>query len=125
MKTNLLLNLKFIYAAPALLCCMAMLSGFIPAVFCLDGRFFAYVSLIVFGVSIGLHIVILFMWQKFQNSAPFAYALVQPCLHFILLILALTVGSTNLCAPGRADMSEENALKEFDLQFRERVSPKP
>jgi len=97
---------------------MAILCGLIPAIGCLDPHFFAILSLLVFGLSIALHIAILIMWRAYKGSAPFAYALIQPVLHFVLLVLALTVGSTNLCAPKELKRSSDAELKKYDFTFK-------
>lgn len=94
-----LAKIDFVYLIPALLCNLALLCGVIPAVFCLDGQVFAYISIIVFLISLIFHAYILVRWHHYQNSSPFAYAVVQPALHLIMLVFALAVGSTSLCTP--------------------------
>lgn len=95
-----LAKLDFVYLIPALLCNLALLCGVVPAVFCLDGAAFAYLSVLIFLVSLVFHIYILVRWRRYRDSSPFAYAVVQPALHLIMLVFALAVGSTSLCAPG-------------------------
>ena|GEM_PF-5472914 len=92
-------KLDFVYLVPAILCNLALLCGVVPAVFCLDGKAFAYLSVFIFLISLVFHIYILARWQRYQNSSPFAYAVVQPALHAIMLVFALMVGSTSLCVP--------------------------
>lgn len=91
-------GLSLIYLAPALLCCSTCLSGFIPAIFCLNSQLFAIVSLVIFAASLLFHFYILLHWRSYSSASPFAYAIVQPCLHLVLLAIALAVGATSLCA---------------------------
>ena len=89
---------KFIYLTPAISCCVAMLCGAIPCVFCINGVGFAWASFAVFLISIIFHVYIIFRWKRYANHSPLAYAIVQPCNHLIIMTIALAVGSTNLCS---------------------------
>ena len=88
---------KFIYLTPAISCCVAILCGVIPCVFCLNGVGFAWASFAVFLISIVFHVYIIFRWKRYADHSPLAYAIVQPCNHLIIMTIALVVGSTNLC----------------------------
>ena len=110
-------KLDFVYLAPALLCNVALLCGVIPAVFCLNGIVFAYISVGIFLISILLHIYIMIQWQKYKASAPFGYAVVQPVLHMITLVLALAVGATSLCTPTKPEDAD------FVPQASEMIQP--
>lgn len=108
---------QFIYVAPALLCSLTMLCGFIPSLFCLDGAIFAKISVAIFIASLVIHFYILMRWKDYSNSGPMAYALVQPSLHLILMALSLAVGATNMCAPS-PNTNADNELIEYDLRFK-------
>lgn len=111
---------RIIYVAPAVLCCLAMVCGFIPALGCLESKPFAYLSLLVFVLSIAIHGYILWQWRRFSNAAPLGYALVQPCLHFIILILALIVGGTDMCA---APAAKPLKWRDYELEYAAKVEP--
>jgi hypothetical protein len=117
-------RVDFIYITPAILCCLAIFCGLIPPLFCLTSSIFMYISIGVFVVSILIHIVILCLWKRYSNVAPFAYAIVQPCLHLILLTFALFVGSTNLCAVNSVKILRNSDLKEFDLEYKGKMDDK-
>jgi hypothetical protein len=117
-----LAKLDFVYLIPALLCNMALLCGVVPAVFCLDGTVFAYISIFIFLISLAFHIYILARWQRYRDSSPFAYAVVQPALHAIMLVFALMVGSTNLCVPRVNKMPAPDFIENEFPQNRDSVS---
>jgi hypothetical protein len=106
---------KIIYLAPAILCCVAILCGAIPCVFCLNEMPFAWASFFVFAVSIFLHAYILYEWKRYANHSPFAYAIVQPCNHLIIMCIALAVGSTNLCSVPSSGLGE-TTFEYFEFQ---------
>lgn len=117
---SIIKRVDFIYVAPALLCNFALLSGIIPSAFCLDGALFAKISVGIFILSIFLHIYILFRWRKYQNSSPVAYGIVQPCLHLIILMFALVVGETSMCAAKVLTAEDERRLfKDYDFKLVE------
>lgn len=117
-----LAKIDFVYLIPALLCNVALLCGVVPAVFCLDGQVFAYISIVVFFVSLIFHVYILARWQRYQNSSPFAYAVVQPALHLIMLVFALAVGSTSLCTPKPKNIPTQQFIENEFPQYLESVS---
>lgn len=104
-------ELDFVYLAPALLFNGAFICGIIPAMFCVDGTLFAYISIAIFVISIVAHIYIMFHWQRYQECSPVAYALIQPALHFMVLVFALAVGATSICEPVRPHL--EAQLEQF------------
>jgi hypothetical protein len=111
----------FVYIAPALLCNTALLSGIIPSAFCLDSSLFAQVSMLIFVLSIILHIYILFQWAKYKDSSPVAYGIVQPLLHFVILVIALTVGETSMCSKTQLTPEEsEQLFKDYGFRNHER-----
>jgi len=103
----------FTFIAPAVLCNLAFILGTIPALFCLNSRIFAYVSVAVFLFSIVIHIYILMRWTRYKDSSPLGYAIVQPALHMIMLVYALAVGVTNFCAPPPAAEQNPPNLREL------------
>jgi hypothetical protein len=115
-------KLDFVYLIPALLCNLALVCGVVPAVFCLDGTVFAYISIFIFLISLAFHIYILALWRRYQNSSPFAYAVVQPALHAIMLVFALAVGSTSLCTPRPNKMPAPDYIENEFPQNLEAVS---
>jgi hypothetical protein len=98
LKKYLPAKFDFTFLAPAVLCNIAFMIGTVPPLFCLDATFFAYLSLGIFVLSILIHIYILFRWQRYQDSSPLGYAIVQPALHMIMLVYALAVGAADFCA---------------------------
>lgn len=98
-------KLDLVYITPALLCLLALVAGIIPSVFCLDSALFAAVSVGIFLFSLVAHIYILFLWKRYKDSSPMAYAITQPAAHFIILAFALAVGATSMCSlePSPAD----------------------
>lgn len=117
-----LAKLDFVYLIPALLCNAALLCGLLPAVFCLDGVVFAQVSVAIFLLSLIFHIVILANWRRYRDSSPFAYAVVQPALHLIMLVFALAVGSVSLCVPKINQLPAAQLIESETLPNRDRVS---
>lgn len=117
MFARLTTRVQFIYVAPAVLCCMTVLCGFIPAIFCLDGAGFAKLSVAIFAASLVVHVYILARWKTYSNAGPMVYALVQPPLHLFLMALSLAVGSTSMCDISKTtDIDGE--LIEYDLRFK-------
>lgn len=98
-------KLDIVYITPALLCLLALFAGIVPSVFCLNSTLFAYISVGIFLFSLLAHIYILFLWRRYKDSSPLAYAITQPAAHFIILAFALTVGATSMCSlePSPAD----------------------
>lgn len=117
-----LAKLDFVYVIPALLCNAALLCGVVPAVFCLNGKVFAYISIVIFLVSLVFHVYILARWQRYRNSSPIAYAIVQPTLHLIMLVFALMVGATSLCVPRMNEMPTPDFMENEFPQNLESVS---
>lgn len=113
-------KIDFMYVAPALLCNVALLSGIIPAAFCLDSAVFAKISVIIFILSIILHVIILFQWAKYKNSSPLAYGIIQPCLHLVIMVIALSVGTTSVCVEKELTAEEEyQLLRSYEFKFKE------
>ncbi len=111
-------RVDFIYVAPALLCNVALLCGIIPSAFCLSSALFVKISMGVFVFSIAIHIYILCQWRRYRNSSPFAYGVVQPCLHFVIMVIAMTVGSTSMCAKPELSVEEQrHILKDYEFKF--------
>lgn len=98
MKPKPATKFDFTFLAPAILFNVAFLLGTLPPLFCLDATVFAYISVGIFLLSILIHIYILLVWKRYQNSSPLGYAIVQPALHMIMLVYALAVGAADFCA---------------------------
>ncbi len=91
-------NLDLVYITPALLCLLALVAGIVPSVFCLNSSVFAAISVGIFLFSLLAHVYILFLWKRYKDSSPMAYAITQPAAHFIILAFALAVGGTSMCS---------------------------
>lgn len=104
-------EIDFVYLAPAILFNAAFICGIVPALFCVDGTLFAYISIGVFIISIAAHVYIMFHWNRYQDCSPVAYALIQPALHLMVLAFALAVGATSICSPERPQ--DEVLLQSF------------
>lgn len=110
-------KLDFTFLAPAILCNMAFVLGTLPPLLCLDATLFAYVSVGLFLLSILIHIYILMVWKRYQDSSPLGYAIVQPSLHLIMLMYALAVGAADFCA--------ETPTSTTPLPFDQQYLPPP
>ncbi len=107
-------RVEWTYVAPALLCNAAFIVGTLPVLLCWKSALLLPLSLTIFGISLALHGFILYRWKRYKDASPFAYAIVQPTLHLIVLVYALAVGSITLCAPARTSV-DESALGEREF----------
>ena len=103
------------------MCCAAGLLGIIPCVLCIDGKVFAYMSVVVFLVSIMFHVYILIKWRQYADHSPVVYAIVQPCNHLIIMCFALAVGSTSMCniSAGKNEFNSIDGHIQEDLHMTE------
>ena len=83
---------------------------------------FAYISVLLFLISILFHIYTLILWRRYWGQACLIYAIGQPLIHICILTFATIVSATNSCA--RLDSLRNQEVKEWVNPLNEIVALK-